>query len=71
MKTGELMMLTLQDVCREIFSIKEAVDSIEVKGERNASFVLFCLNKCNYIINEFESIIHNKEKEKEEGEMSE
>lgn len=43
-------MQTLFDFGLEVQKVREAVDSIEVKGSKNASLLLYAYNKCNDII---------------------
>lgn len=43
-------MQTLYDFGLEVQKVREAIDSIEVKGSKNASLLLYAYNKCNDII---------------------
>ena len=43
-------MLTLMDLGNEIVKIREAVDSVEVKGRQNAAALVFAYDKCNSLI---------------------
>lgn len=43
-------MLTLMDLANEIVKIREAVDSVEVKGRQNAAALVFAYDKCNNLI---------------------
>lgn len=43
-------MQTLYDLGVEVTKIREAINSIEVKGEQNASLVVYSVKKCNDII---------------------
>lgn len=33
-----------------VFQIRQALDMLEIRGERNASIVVFCHTKCNDIL---------------------
>lgn len=73
-------MHTLYDFGLEVQNIREAIDSLEVKGNKNASLVVYAYNKCNDIITAINNIIvqqqnppagqNGEEIEKEEGEMN-
>ena len=54
-------MQTLYDFGMEVQKIREAIDSIEVKGAKNASFVVYAYNKCNDIINAINQIIDEQQ----------
>lgn len=43
-------MKTLYDFGLEVAKIREAVNSLEVKGEENASLIVYINQKCNGII---------------------
>lgn len=43
-------MSSLYDLIMEVQKIREAIDSIEVKSVRNASFIVYAYNKCNDIV---------------------
>jgi len=53
-------MRTLYDFGLEVQKIREAIDSLEVKGNKNASFVVFAYNKCNEIIRGINDIIEQQ-----------
>ena len=52
-------MKTLYDLGMEITKIREAANSLEVKGEQNASLVIYIFRKCNEIIEEINVIVNN------------
>lgn len=54
-------MQTLYDFGLEVQKIREAIDNIEAKGARNASFIVFSYNKCNDIINAINQIIEKQQ----------
>lgn len=64
-------MQTLYDFGMEVQNIREAIDSIEVKGAKNASFVVYAYNKCNDIINEINRIIGEQQTSPENGQNGE
>lgn len=43
-------MKTLYDFGLEVSKIREATNSLEVKGEQNASLIVYIVQKCNDII---------------------
>lgn len=45
-------MKTLLDFGQEVVKIREAANSLEVKGEHNASIIVYIYQKCNNIITE-------------------
>lgn len=49
-------MQTLYDLGLEIEHIREAVDSMTVIGNRNASFVVYIFGKCNELIQSINEI---------------
>lgn len=49
-------MKTLYDFGLEVQKIREAINSLEVKGAQNASLVLFAYKKCNEIIQEINKL---------------
>lgn len=44
-------MMNLYELGQEVIKIREAVDSMTVKGKTNAALVVYCFDKCNAIIN--------------------
>lgn len=50
-------MKTLYDFGIEVQNIREAIDSLEVKGVKNASYVVYAYNKCNSIIQAINDVI--------------
>lgn len=64
-------MTTLYDLGQSVIKIRETINTIEVKGEENASRIVFAIRKCNEIItaiNESVTEIQNKTNEQvEEG----
>lgn len=77
-------MQTLYDFGMEVQKIREAADSLMVKGYQNASLVVYIFNKCNDIIQAINDVIQtepnppsdqteedsNNQTEEEEGEMN-
>lgn len=53
-------MQTLYDFGLEVQNIREAADSIEVKGNKNASLVVYIYNKCNDIIQAINDLIEQQ-----------
>lgn len=43
-------MATLLDIGQEVVKIREAVNSLEVKGEYNASLIVYAYRKCDEIV---------------------
>lgn len=61
-------MQTLLDFGQEVIKIREAVNSLEVKGEANAALIVYTVQKCNDIILEINKIANNQNDSKEEDE---
>lgn len=61
-------MQTLLDFGQEVIKIREAVNSLEVKGEANAALIVYTVQKCNDIISEINKIANNQNDSKEEDE---
>lgn len=61
-------MRTLLDFGQEVIKIREAVNSLEVKGEANAALIVYTVQKCNDIILEINKIANNQNDSKEEDE---
>lgn len=51
-------MKTLYDLGVEVTKIREAVNSLEVKGEQNASLVVYAIHKCNEIIDVINAVVN-------------
>lgn len=61
-------MKTIYDLGMEITKLREAFNSIEVKGEQNASYVLYGIKKCNEIIQVLNNVAEQeKERENQNG----
>lgn len=43
-------MVTLYELGQEAVKIREAVNSIEVKGRQNAALIVYCCEKCDNIV---------------------
>lgn len=43
-------MKTLYDLGMEVMKIREAINSLEVKGKQNASLIVYAFGKCDEII---------------------
>lgn len=54
-------MNTLYDFGMEVQKIREAINSITVKGADNASYIVYAVNKCNDIIKTINSVIEQQE----------
>lgn len=54
-------MQTLYDFGIEVQKIREAIDSIEVKGAKNASLLTYAYSKCNDIINSINEVIEKEQ----------
>ena len=52
--------MTLYEFGLEIQKIREAVNSLTVKGAENASLVVYAAGKCNDLIKEINGIMENQ-----------
>ena len=59
-------MKTFNDFEIEVMRIREAINDMSVKGEHNASLVVYSIGKCNDIINALHAIAKEKTKEANE-----
>lgn len=64
-------MNTLYDFGMEVQKIREAVNSITVKGADNASYVVYAVNKCNDIIKAINSVIEQQKQNPPESQNGE
>lgn len=64
-------MQTLYDFGIEVQKIREAINSITVKGADNASFVVYAVNKCNDIIKAINVVIEQQEQNPPESQNGE
>ena len=55
------MAKSLYEFGKTIIQIREAIDSIEVKGRKNASFIVYASNNCDDLIEEINEITRNAE----------
>lgn len=55
-------MITLKEITEEIKTLKEVINRIEIKGEQNANFVLYCCQKCDALTNSINEAINNENK---------
>ena len=69
--------MTLYDLGMEVTKIREAINSLEVKGESNASLVVYAFRKCNDIIEAINAVVsqqdssqNGEEQTEEEGEVN-
>lgn len=67
-------MKTLYDFGIEVAKIREAVNSLEVKGGENASLIVYVIEKCNGLIAAINEVSMPKETDEnqngsEEGEL--
>lgn len=60
-------MKTFNDFEIEVMRIREAINDMSVKGEHNASLVVYSIGKCNDIINALHEIAKEKIKEANEN----
>lgn len=56
-------MKSLYEFGKTIMQIREAANSIEVKGQQNAAYVMYIHNKCNDLIEAVNEIARNSETE--------
>lgn len=54
-------MKTLKDFGMEVMKIREAANMLEVKGQSNASLVVFIVEKCNAIIKAINEIVAERQ----------
>ena len=54
-------MQTLYEFGMEVTRVREAIDSIEVRGHENASLVEYAFNKCNDIIAAINSVVQQNQ----------
>ena len=57
--------MTLLDFGIEVTKIREAVNSLEVKGETNASLIVYTIQKCNDLIAAINEVVKNQNESKE------
>ncbi len=60
-------MKTFNDFEIEVMRIREAINNMIVKGEHNASLVVYSVGKCNDIINALHEIAQQKAEEVNEN----
>lgn len=64
-------MKTFYDFGIELSNIRTALNSIEVRGQQNASLLVYAYDKCGELISELNEIAKNlSETEKAEGDVS-
>lgn len=56
--------MTLDKMVREITLIREAINELEIRGERNASLVLYSVRKCNEVIQAIQNAMTEKEEKR-------
>lgn len=67
--------MTLYDFGLEVAKIREAVNSLEVKGDNNAALIVYSVEKCNELIRAIneacqpQNINENNQNGSEEGEI--
>lgn len=49
-------MITLQDFTMELVKIRKALDTIEVKGLKNASLLCFLCERCDKMLDEIKKV---------------
>ena len=52
-------MQSLYDIGKTIIQIREAANSLEVKGQQNAAYIVFIHGKCNDLIEVINEISRN------------
>ena len=64
-------MVTLMDLGKEIIKIREAIDSIEIRGvdqiKKNAPYLSYAYERCNAIIRELNEIAETQLQERQNG----
>lgn len=55
-------MQTLYDFGMEVQKIREAINSINIKGADNASYIVYAYNKCNDIVKAINEVIEREQK---------
>lgn len=60
--------MTLYDLGMEVTKIREAINSLEVKGEKNASLVVYAFRKCNDIIEAINAVVNQQPDSSQNGE---
>ena len=67
-------MKTLYDFGIELSNIRTALNAIEVRGQQNASLLVYACDKCNELIKELNeigrSLSETENKEQAEGDMN-
>lgn len=58
-------MQTLYDFGTEVAKIREAINSLEVKGGENASLIVYSIQKCNDLIAAINEVVKNQNESKE------
>lgn len=59
-------MKTFSDFEMEVMRVREAINDIHIKGEHNASLVVYAVGKCNEIIHALHEIANEKKQENKE-----
>ena len=59
-------MKSLYEFGKEIVRIREAINSVKIKGRKNASLVVFACNRCDELIEEINQIARNAEEQASE-----
>ncbi len=53
--------MTLRETIQAVTLIREAIDGLETRGERNASLVVYTTRKCNEVIQAIQNHLTEKE----------
>lgn len=61
-------MYTLNDFQIEIMRVREAINDLMIKGEHNASLIVYSVGKCNDMINEIQKALQEKTEGQKESE---
>lgn len=62
--------MTLYDLGMEVTKIREAINSLEVKGESNASLIVYAFRKCNEIIGAINAVVNQQSETSQNGEKT-
>lgn len=65
------MAKTLYDFGQSISKIREAVNSMEIKGRQNSAYVVFVNHQCDELIEDINEIARNAETPAQEPTMNE
>lgn len=58
-------MATLYDLGQKVLKVREAINEIDVRGSRNASYVVYAAKTCNEIIQMINGTAEESDKKEE------